>query len=146
MTAKLYIGNIAYTAKVEDLSALFAQAGQVLSSRVIRDPGGRSRGFGFVEMSNQAEAQATIDRLNGHKLLGRALVVSLAHDDKELSRRFRIAKAREQYDRFQNTTPQPNTANVHWHRGAQGLNELKKRPIRQLSRERQQVWREGNHD
>lgn len=93
MTAKLYIGNIAYNACKEDLCALFAEAGTVIASRVIFDKiTGKSRGFGFVEMSTQGEAEKAISQLNGYSFLGRNLLVYLAHDDRELSRRAREAK------------------------------------------------------
>lgn len=93
MTAKLYIGNIAYGVCKEDLSKLFATAGTVVASRVILDRlTGKSRGFGFVEMSNENEAETAINQFNGYSLLGRSLLVYLAHDDRELSRRAREAK------------------------------------------------------
>lgn len=93
MTAKLYIGNIAYHICKEDLSTLFAEVGKVVASRVIIDVvTGRSRGFGFVEMGSQSEAETAISKFNGHLLLGRKLLVYLAHDDKELSRRVRESK------------------------------------------------------
>jgi RNA recognition motif-containing protein len=93
MGAKLYVGNIAYGVCKEDLSKLFATAGTVVASRIILDRlTGRSRGFGFVEMSNENEAETAINQINGYLLLGRGLLVYLAHDDRELSRRAREAK------------------------------------------------------
>lgn len=93
MTAKLYIGNIAYGAGKEDLCTLFAEAGTVIASRVIVDRAtGKSRGFGFIEMSTQGEAEKAISQFNGYSFLGRNLLVYLAHDDRELSRRAREAK------------------------------------------------------
>jgi RNA recognition motif-containing protein len=109
VSAKLYVGNVSYDAKGEDLSMLFAECGTVLASRIIVDRvTGKSRGFGFVEMSTENEAEAAIGRFNGHRLFGRALLVHLAHDNRELSRRAREAKARQ---RAVTTTPgyhQPN--------------------------------------
>ncbi|KAF0248358.1 MAG: RNA-binding region RNP-1 [bacterium] len=97
MTAKLYIGNIAYNACGEDLSTLFAEAGTVVASRVIIDRiTGKSRGFGFVEMGSQSEAESAISKFNGYSLLGRTLLVYLAHDNRELSRRAREAKQNQQ--------------------------------------------------
>lgn len=98
MTAKLYIGNIAYNVCKEDLCALFAEAGTVIASRVILDKTtGKSRGFGFVEMSTQNEAEKVISQFNGYSLLGRNLLVYLAHDDRELSRRAREAKQAQKH-------------------------------------------------
>ncbi len=97
MTAKLYVGNVSYDASGEDLTTLFGEVGTVLASRVIVDRvTGKSRGFGFVEMASETEAEAAISKFNGHRLLGRTLLVHLAHDNRELSRRAREAKARQQ--------------------------------------------------
>lgn len=75
---KLYIGNISWQAKEEDLQELFSQYGQVESVRIITDrETGRSRGFGFVEMENAERAMA---ELNGADLLGRSLRVSEARE------------------------------------------------------------------
>lgn len=93
MTAKLYIGNIAYNVCGEDLSNLFSEAGTVLASRIVLDRvTGKSRGFGFVEMANANQAEVAISRFNGHTLSGRTLLVYLAHDNRELSRRAREEK------------------------------------------------------
>ena len=93
MITKLYIGNIAYSASKEDLANLFSKVGVVIASRIIQDHGKElSRGFGFVEMATPAQAQQAIEKFNGNILLGRALLVSLAHDDKEESRRSRQSK------------------------------------------------------
>lgn len=93
MTAKLYIGNIAYNVCGEDLSNLFSEAGTVLASRVVLDRvTGKSRGFGFVEMANANQAETAISRFNGYTLSGRTLLVYLAHDNRELSRRAREEK------------------------------------------------------
>jgi RNA recognition motif-containing protein len=108
VTAKLYVGNVSYDASGEDLSVLFAEAGTVLASRVIVDRvTGKSRGFGFVEMANEVEAEAAIGRFNGYRLLGRALLVHLAHDNRELSRRAREAKARQRAISSPNSFHQP---------------------------------------
>ena len=108
MTAKLYVGNVSYDASGEDLSVLFGEVGTVLASRVIVDRvTGKSRGFGFVEMANEVEAETAIGRFNGHRLLGRALLVHLAHDNRELSRRAREAKARQRALNSVNNFHQP---------------------------------------
>ena len=76
---KLYVGNIAYSLDDQSLAALFAPYGEVSSAQIINDRDtGRSKGFGFVEMSSEAEAQAAIDGLNGHEVDGRALTVNEA--------------------------------------------------------------------
>ena len=79
MATKLYVGGLSYSTTSEELRALFAQAGTVESATVITDKfTGRSRGFGFVEMSTNEEAEAAIQRLNGHVLDGRSLTVNIA--------------------------------------------------------------------
>ena len=79
MGKKLYIGNLGYDVTQEDLQELFAQAGTCESVAVIMDrTTGQSRGFGFVEMSSNAEAQQAIQRFNGHDFKGRALKVNEA--------------------------------------------------------------------
>src|ERR1051325_240641 len=66
MEAKLYVGNLPYTTVDSDLQSLFSQAGTVKSAQVIRDrASGRSKGFGFVEMSSSDEAQSAIPRSHG---------------------------------------------------------------------------------
>ncbi len=79
MENKLYVGNLPYTATEDDLRALFAQAGTVTSVTIIKDrDSGRSKGFGFVEMANQAEAQKAIGLFHNYNLKERALTVNIA--------------------------------------------------------------------
>ncbi len=76
---KLYVGGLPYSITEDRLEELFAEHGTVESARVITDKfTGRSRGFGFVEMSSQEEAQVAIDKLNGTDLEGRSLTVNEA--------------------------------------------------------------------
>jgi len=76
---KLYVGNLAYSVRDENLQQHFAEYGTVTSAKVMMDRDtGRSKGFGFVEMSSDAEAQAAIRGLNGQSVDGRALVVNEA--------------------------------------------------------------------
>jgi RNA recognition motif-containing protein len=76
---KLYVGNLAFETSSNDLQQLFAQAGTVESSAVVEDrETGRSRGFGFVEMSSNEEGQAAIQQFNGKEVNGRALTVNEA--------------------------------------------------------------------
>lgn len=84
MGNKLYVGNLAYSVRDEDLQQAFAQFGSVTSAKVMMDRDtGRSKGFGFVEMSTDAEAQAGINGMNGQALDGRALVVNEARPREE---------------------------------------------------------------
>jgi cold-inducible RNA-binding protein len=79
MSNKLYVGNLAFQTTSEELQQLFAQAGTVESASVVEDRmTGRSRGFGFVEMSSKEEATAAIDQFNGKEISGRALTVNEA--------------------------------------------------------------------
>ncbi|MBN1437792.1 MAG: RNA-binding protein [Anaerolineales bacterium] len=79
METKLYVGNLPYSTTEEDLRDLFSQAGSIKSVTIIKDRDtGRSKGFGFVEMETQAEAQQAISMLKETKLGERALTVNLA--------------------------------------------------------------------
>ena len=79
MGKKLYVGNLAYGISDSDLEQLFSAYGTVQSAQVIMDRDtGRSKGFGFVEMGNDQEAQAAISGLNGHESEGRSLTVNEA--------------------------------------------------------------------
>ncbi len=79
MAQKLFVGNLPFSADTNQLQDLFAQAGQVVSAEVKVDRmTGRSRGFGFVEMSTEEENQKAIEMFNGYSLEGRALVVNVA--------------------------------------------------------------------
>jgi len=76
---KLYVGNLAYSMSDESLQQRFGEFGSVVSAKVMMDrDSGRSKGFGFVEMSSEAEAKAAIEGMNGHEFDGRALVVNEA--------------------------------------------------------------------
>lgn len=81
MGKKLYIGNLAFATTQRDLEDLFASAGTCQSAAVITDRDtGQSRGFGFVEMSSNAEAQSAIQQFDGHELNGRAIKVNEARE------------------------------------------------------------------
>lgn len=78
---KLYVGNLPFSATDSEVQALFAQHGTVNSVALINDrETGRPRGFGFVEMNDDAEAQKAMDAINGHEMGGRALRVNPAED------------------------------------------------------------------
>ncbi len=79
MSMKLYVGNLAFQTSSDDLQQLFSQAGTVESASVVEDrETGRSRGFGFVEMSSNEEGGAAIKQFDGHEVGGRALKVNEA--------------------------------------------------------------------
>jgi len=84
MGNKLYVGNLAYGVRDEELQQAFAPFGTVSSAKVMMDRDtGRSKGFGFVEMGSDAEAQAAINGMNGQALDGRAIVVNEARPREE---------------------------------------------------------------
>ena len=84
MGKKLYVGNLAYGVTDSQLEQLFAAHGAVQSAQVIMDRDtGRSKGFGFVEMSNSAEAESAINALNGVEKDGRAMTVNEARPKAE---------------------------------------------------------------
>jgi cold-inducible RNA-binding protein len=79
MSMKLYVGNLAFETSSDNLQQLFAEAGTVESVNVIEDRDtGRSRGFGFVEMSSKEEGQKAIEQFNGREVNGRTLNVNEA--------------------------------------------------------------------
>lgn len=84
MNNKLYVGNLSYSVRDADLEQLFAEFGQVNSAKVMmeRDTG-RSKGFGFVEMSSDVEAQAAIQALHEQSFGGRNLLVNIARPREE---------------------------------------------------------------
>jgi RNA recognition motif-containing protein len=87
MATKLFIGNLSYKSTDEDLKNLFSEAGTVTSASVIMDRmTNRSRGFGFVEMANDEEAQAAIAKFQGYDLDGRAINVNEAREREDRPR------------------------------------------------------------
>ena len=86
MEAKLYVGNLPYNTADADLQSMFSAAGTVKSAQVIKDrESGRSKGFGFVEMSSAEEANAAISMFHGKDFNGRPLTVNLARPREERS-------------------------------------------------------------
>jgi RNA recognition motif-containing protein len=84
MSTKLYVGNLSFRVTSDDLQAHFATAGAVESANVVYDRDtGRSRGFGFVEMSSADEAAAAIEQFNGQEYDGRNMVVNEARPREE---------------------------------------------------------------
>lgn len=99
MATKLYVGNLSYSTNDDSLKEVFSGAGEVVSANVIIDKmSGRSRGFGFVEMADDASAQKAVEMFNGYKL-----------DDRELT----VNEARPQTDR-------PRTGGFGGGRGGSG--------------------------
>ncbi|MBS0196008.1 MAG: RNA-binding protein [Planctomycetes bacterium] len=81
---KLYVGNLPFSTTDDSLRSLFESHGQVSSAQVVNDRDtGRSRGFGFVEMANDAEGKAAIEAMNGQSVDGRAIVVNEARPKTE---------------------------------------------------------------
>jgi RNA recognition motif-containing protein len=90
MNLKLYIGNIPFGASEEDLKKLFSEVGPVQSVRIVTNAySGRSRGFGFVEMTSSEDAQKAISIVNGKTLMDRALIVNEAKPQKKRGGEFR---------------------------------------------------------
>ena len=86
METKIYVGNLSYDTTEDDIRTLFAQAGTVASVALIKDRDtGQSKGFAFVEMSNQSEAEKAIQTFNGYTLSNRPLKVNLARPREERS-------------------------------------------------------------
>ncbi|MBQ0934183.1 RNA recognition motif domain-containing protein [Ideonella paludis] len=84
MGNKLYVGNLAYSVRDDSLHQAFSEFGTVTSAKVMMDRDtGRSKGFGFVEMGSDAEAQTAINGMNGQALEGRAIVVNEARPREE---------------------------------------------------------------
>ena len=84
----IFIGSLSFGVKDDKLKEIFEKYGEVSSARVLTDKfTGRSKGFGFVEMPNDAEAQQAIDELNGAEVDGRTIVVNKAEERKEGPRR-----------------------------------------------------------
>jgi RNA recognition motif-containing protein len=87
MATKLYVGGLAYSVTDQELEAMFAEHGQVVSAAVIKDRDtGRSKGFGFVEFSDDTAAQNAIKALNGKEVGGRSLTVNEARPQEDRPR------------------------------------------------------------
>ena len=86
MESKLYVGNLSYTATEEELQNFFAQAGTVKTVTIVKDrETGRARGFAFVEMGSDADAQKAISMFNGQNFMDRVLTVNLARPREDRS-------------------------------------------------------------
>jgi RNA recognition motif-containing protein len=86
-TQKLYVGSLPYKTTEDELFQIFSQFGEIISVKIVTDRvTGQSKGFGFVEMSKEADAQKAIESVNGSELGGRTLVVSIARPPQERER------------------------------------------------------------
>ena len=84
MAMKLYVGGLAYSTTEDELKALFAEQGDVVSAVIIKDRDtGQSKGFGFVEMSELKDGQKAIQELNGKEVGGRSIVVNQARPQED---------------------------------------------------------------
>ncbi len=82
MSAKIFVGNLSWNATEDSLKELFAQFGEVISVRIVTDPyTGRSKGFGFVEMTDDAACQQAIEKLDNYSFINRPLRVSRARQE-----------------------------------------------------------------
>jgi RNA recognition motif-containing protein len=87
MDVKVYVGNLSYNTTENDLRALFSEVGSVASVALIKDRDtGRSKGFAFIEMSSQVEAEAAISRFNRYMVGGREMKVNLAREREDRGR------------------------------------------------------------
>ena len=95
MNLKLYVGNLAFGASEEDLRKLFSEAGGVQSVKIVTDSySGRSRGFGFVEMTSRADMEKAISLINGKAFMDRTLIVSEARPQKKGGGEFKARRNR----------------------------------------------------
>ena len=95
MNLKLYVGNLSFGASEDDLKKLFSEAGTVQSVKIVTDPySGRSRGFGFVEMTSNSDAEKAISLINGKTFMERALIVSEARPQKKKGGEFKGSRNR----------------------------------------------------
>ena len=94
----IFISNLNFNVNDEELKGLFEPFGEVLSSKVITDKiTGRSRGFGFVEMTDETEGKTAIDKLNGSEFKGRELNVSVARPREDSGNRNNFERRRKEY-------------------------------------------------
>jgi RNA recognition motif-containing protein len=101
MSKKLYVGNLSYEVTEEDLKKNFGEIGECIAANIVRDKySGNSRGFGFVEMATEEEAQEAIKRLNGGELSGRKIVVQEARPRKEDQKTFTGRSGFRKRERF----------------------------------------------
>ncbi len=88
MNKKIYVGNLLYTVSSEDIKELFSEVGEVVYAKVMTRPDGKSKGFGFIEMSSEEEADAAIEKFDQFSLQDRPLKVSYAKAAEKRDRPF----------------------------------------------------------
>lgn len=99
MSSKIYVGNLSFSVDETSLQSMFAEFGSVTSAKIIMDrDSGRSKGFGFVEMSSSSEAQSAIEKMNGQEFEGRALTVNEARPQEPRSGGFGGGASRGGYN------------------------------------------------
>ena len=86
MSKRIYVGNLSYQTNEDSLTELFGEIGEVSSAKIIKDETGRSKGFGFVEMTSDADADKAISALNGTSFNDRTIVVNEARPQAERSK------------------------------------------------------------
>ncbi len=100
---KIYAGNLQYGMSEDELQKLFEEYGEVISTKIIVDKySGRSKGFGFVEMTSDSEAEQAIEALNGLEIKGRAMTVNQSIERKEGEERRNNGPRRDNYRRNNN--------------------------------------------
>ena len=113
MSVRLYVGNLSYTTTAKDLRDEFAAIGSVESCSVVADRAtGRSRGFGFVEMSSRAEGENAVAQLDGRSLNGRELRVSQANPKQPLESGARVSFESVGHESFQTRAYYKQTADI----------------------------------
>lgn len=120
MNKRLYVGNLDYATAGKDLEDLFASEGTVVYAKVITGPDGRSRGFGFVEMETEEEAQKALEKFNKYSFKDRTLVVNEARVIEKRS--FGGDDRRPQGDRPQGDRPQGDRPQGDRFKGKEDLN------------------------
>lgn len=101
MSISIYVGNLPYSITADSLKEIFSEFGNVLSSRIITDKNtGRSKGFGFIEMETEDEANAAIQALDNGEIDGRSIRVNLAKAKEERPRKFNNRSGGKRFSKF----------------------------------------------
>lgn len=99
MSKKIYVGNLPYQADEDSLREVFGAIGEVQSVRIITDETGRSKGFGFIDMTSDEDAEKAISTLNGTPLMGRSIVVNEARPQASRGRTGSAGRQKKSYGR-----------------------------------------------
>mgnify|MGYP001573540753 CR=1 FL=1 len=103
MAKRIYVGNLSYQTDEDSLKEAFAGIGEVSSARIIKDETGRSKGFGFVEMASDEDAEKAISALNGSDLMGRNIVVNEARPQADRGKRSGPGRQGQSFGRGRDT-------------------------------------------